>query len=83
MGMVRDKIEPIIIVLCGLILFFTLTIIYTAHMFKDDGQLFQVFSNSLAGVTGALLMRVKPSKTTDDSIHITNQNDAPQTGAGA
>jgi hypothetical protein len=62
-----EKVEPIIWVLVGLIALFTTAIVYAEHMFKSDGQIFQVFSGGLTTCLGALAMRIKPGKSGDDN----------------
>lgn len=49
------KLDPILKLLLGGIVFFTGVIIYTQKYFPNDGQTFQVFSNLLAGFAGAFL----------------------------
>jgi hypothetical protein len=49
------KLDPILKLLLGGIVFFTAVIIYTQKYFPNDGQTFQVFSNLLAGFAGAFL----------------------------
>jgi hypothetical protein len=63
----NESVEPIIYVLVGLIVFFAVALVYCEHQFPQDGQVFQVFSNVLSGVSGALMMRVKPSNSGADS----------------
>ena len=53
-------LDPVVRLLAGLLVFFTLVLIVTDWFFKSEGQVFQVFSNALSGIVGALLMRVKP-----------------------
>lgn len=65
-----EKIEPIILVLCGMAIFFTLAIFLGEKWFNNDAQLFQVFSNVLSGVVGAILMRVKPAATHSSSTEV-------------
>lgn len=56
-------LDPVVRLLAGLLVFFTLVLIITDWFFKSEGQVFQVFSNALSGVVGALLMRVKAEET--------------------
>lgn len=77
-----DKIEPIIPILVGLLVFFTLVLIYCAHMFPSDGVVFATFSSVLSGCSGALFMRVKSPKSGDDSsVAIGNTTITPEAPA--
>jgi hypothetical protein len=58
----EPTIEPIVWLLAGGIVFFSLIIFACEHWYANDGALFQVFSNLLAGFSGALFMR-KPKTT--------------------
>lgn len=59
-------LDPVVRLLAGLLVFFTLVLIITDWFFKSEGQVFQVFSNALSGVVGALLMRVKAEEHPKD-----------------
>lgn len=58
--MKHEPIEPVLLMLCGMIVFFTLLLFASEKFFGTDGQIFQVVANLLSGFGGALLMRVKP-----------------------
>lgn len=60
------RVEPIVLLLVGLVLFFTLVLIGIAVFLSSDGQTFQVIANLVAGFSGALLMRVKPRGSPQD-----------------
>lgn len=49
------RTDPILKLLLGGILFFTVVILYTQKYFPNDGQTFQVFSGLLTGFAGAFL----------------------------
>lgn len=52
-------IEPILILLLGGVVFFTLLMIGTNFFFPNDGQVFTTISNLISGFSGAFFMRVK------------------------
>lgn len=56
-----NRIEPVLLLLAGMIVFFTVVLIGSAHFFPNDGQTFQVISQLLAGVSGAFLLRITPT----------------------
>lgn len=76
-----EPIEPILKLLTALTVFFAVLLIGVEWLFKDDAQIFQVFSTLLAGISGALVMRVTPRPTSAKvdtpvaSVQI-NQDDA-------
>lgn len=53
------KLDPVLLLLTGLIVFFAIILVGLAKFLSDDGQTFQVVGNVLSGFVGALLMRVK------------------------
>jgi hypothetical protein len=53
------KIDPNLYLLTGLVIFFSFLLLWVEYVFHDDGQVFQVFSNLLSGVGGALLLAIK------------------------
>jgi len=72
--MKSPEIEPIILLLAALLIFFTAALFVSEKLFPQDGQIFQVISGLLTGIGGALMMRVKPPsdkshdpKTTPDT----------------
>jgi hypothetical protein len=66
-GRRESPVEPVLLLLAGLLVFFACAIIYCEHFFASDGQIFQVFSGVMTAISGALLMRVKPSKNDQSS----------------
>jgi hypothetical protein len=56
-----SKVEPIVLLLFGAMVFFTVCLFIAEKWFGTDGQLFQVISGLLTGIAGAFLMRVKPN----------------------
>ena len=63
----KDKIEPVVLLLALLMVVFFGILIFCEFKFSMDGQIFQVFSGLLTGISGAFLMRIKPkSQVTDD-----------------
>ena len=61
------RLEPVIMLLTGLVVFFSLLLIGVAVWMSMDGQTFQVISGLVTGFAGALLMRVKPRAAEDHS----------------
>jgi hypothetical protein len=55
-----SRIDPVLRLLAGLIVFFTFVLIACDYGFKSEGQVFQVFSGVLTGLMGAFLARIKP-----------------------
>lgn len=55
-----EPLEPILMLLASLMIFFTAMIFVAEHFFPNDGQIFQVVSGLLTGISGAFLMRIKP-----------------------
>lgn len=58
-----NKIEPIVLLLCMLVVFFTGVLVAVAKLMSSDGQTFQIIAGLVTGFSGALLMRVKPRGT--------------------
>ncbi len=56
----KEPVEPVLMLLAGLMIFFTGMLIFVEHFFASDGQVFQVISSLLTGISGAFLMRIKP-----------------------
>lgn len=56
----HEAVEPVLLLLAGLMIFFTATLFACEHFFNNDGQVFQVMSGLLTGISGAFLMRIKP-----------------------
>ena len=63
----NQRVEPIVMLLAGLVVFFTLLLVGVAKFMAMDGQTFQVVSGLVTGFAGALLMRVKPRAAADPS----------------
>lgn len=61
-----NKIEPIVLLLCSLVIFYTVCLIVVAKLMSSDGQTFQIIAGLVTGFSGALLMRVKPRAATPD-----------------
>ena len=59
----ESKVEPVLLLLFGGIVFFTLMLFVSERFFPMDGQIFQVISGLLTGFGGAFMMRVKPRDT--------------------
>ena len=59
------QLEPVLFLLSGMVVLFTLLLFISEKMFPNDGQIFQILGNLVSGFAGALLMRVKP-RTQDD-----------------
>lgn len=59
-------IDPTVRLLVGLLVFFTVVLLYCEHVFTADQVLFTVFSGVFNNCAGALFMRVKPAKSTED-----------------
>lgn len=62
-----EPIEPIVFLLTGLIVFFSILVIFCEHYFSMDGQIFTVFTGLLGSIAGAFLMRIKPKATSSPS----------------
>lgn len=62
------RIDPIIYLLTGLVLIYTVVILWTDLFLKSDGQTFQIVSNLASGFAGALLMRINPTKVNLDTL---------------
>ncbi len=54
------RVEPVVFLLAFLMVLFSVVLICCEHYFPMDGQIFQVFSGLLTGISGAFLMRIKP-----------------------
>lgn len=61
--MKQDPLEPVLKLLAGLMIFFTAVLFVSEKFFPSDGQIFQVVSGLLTGISGAFLMRIKPRAT--------------------
>jgi len=57
-----NKVDPILWMLFAGMVMFSAVLVFIEYAFKEDGQLFQVFSNLLAAFSGAFFMRVKPKE---------------------
>lgn len=54
------RVDPVLLLLLGAIVFFTLVMIYASHLFPTNQVLFQTISGLLTGFSGAFIMRVNP-----------------------
>lgn len=72
----NPRVEPIVKLLALLMLVFSAIIIFCEHFFPMDGQIFQVFSGLLAGISGAFLMRIKPRGTEPNGDPVTMRTTA-------
>lgn len=61
-----NRLEPVLVLLAVMILFFTGLLVAMAKFFPTDGQTFQVISGLLTGFGGAFLARIKPAGNKDD-----------------
>ena len=57
------KIDPTILLLCYLSIFYTCVLIFVEYRFASDGQVFQVVSNTVSITIGALMGRLKPESS--------------------
>lgn len=55
----EGKLEPIMVILVGLMVFYTLTLFLAEWKFQTDAVFFQATSNILSGIVGAFLARIK------------------------
>ena len=74
----NENVEPIIYLMCVMIVFFVGVLLASETFWKEDAQMFQVIATCLSGFTGALLARIKPAQQNqsggdDVGIKITNQ----------
>ena len=61
-----NRLEPVLLLLATMIVFFTVLLFVSARWFPNDGQTFQAIASLLSGFSGAFLMRVKPVGKKDD-----------------
>ena len=52
------KIEPVVLLLTILLIFFTGTLFLAEWWFKADGQFYQTIAGLVTGIGGALLLRI-------------------------
>ena len=52
--------DPVLLLLFAGLIIFTGIMIWVSHIFKDDGQIFQVISGLVTGFAGAFFARMKP-----------------------
>lgn len=64
----KIKLEPIVLLLAGMVVFNEILLVGSAHFFPTDGQTFQVIGNAVSAFIGALLMRVKPQSKSDETV---------------
>lgn len=58
-----NRVDSVVFLLTGLVLSFVGVLIWVAVNLKSDGQTFQIISGLVTGFSGALLMRINPTKT--------------------
>lgn len=63
----RTGIEPVLLLLSALLMFFTVLLFCSSSLYPTDGQIFQVISGLVTGFAGALLMRVKPRTAAEET----------------
>jgi hypothetical protein len=68
------RIEPILLLLCGGIFLSVVIMLFCEHYFKDDGQIFQVVSNLVAGFSGAFFGRMSPRSMHQQDKDTTDSN---------
>ena len=66
----QETVDPVLKMLCGMVVFFTMVLFVAEKYFGNDAQIFQVVAGLLTGFGGALLMRVKPRGTDGASVNI-------------
>ena len=54
------RVDPILIYLAILVMFFTGILLWCEFAYKDDGAIYQTFSGVLGALVGALLLRINP-----------------------
>ena len=78
-GPAPEKIDPVLYMLIGGMVFFTVILFASEIWFSSDSQLFQVVAGVLTGFTGAFFGRLKPSESQRQIHSITSDNDAGKT----
>ncbi len=58
-----EKIEPVLKLLVGCLVFSVLALFASEIWFKEDSQLFQVLAGLVTGFGASLLTRVKPNRS--------------------
>jgi hypothetical protein len=53
-----SKLEPTVILLAVLLVFFTAALFFAEWWFKGDAQFFQAIAGLVSGIGGALLLRI-------------------------
>jgi hypothetical protein len=66
----QTKLDQVVWLLAGLLVFFTATLFLAEWLFGTDGQFYQTVAGLATGVSGALLMRITghsgaPSQSSD------------------
>jgi len=56
------KIDPILLLLALMVLFFTVTLIVTAIWFKPESQIITIIASLATGFAGSFFTRIKPTK---------------------
>ena len=53
-----NKLDPIVVLLTGLQMFFTLALFFAEWWFNSDAQFYQTIAATMSGIAGALLMKI-------------------------
>ena len=56
-----DRIEPIVWLLAGMVIYFSLMLVGISKWSPNDGQTFQLLAGAMTTLLGALAMRIKPT----------------------
>ncbi len=62
-----NKIEPIVLLLTFLVIFFSVVLVGIAKFLSSDGQTFQIIAGLVTGFAGSLLTRIKTKGEPDSS----------------
>lgn len=73
----KERVEPILKLLCGCLIFFTAVLFAAEVWFASDSQLFQVVAGVLTSIAGAFLARIKPSKGETGATGASGSNAPP------
>ena len=53
-----NKVDPMVMLLAALLIFFTFALFFAELWFKSDGVFFQTVATTMSGIGGALLMKI-------------------------
>ena len=53
-----QKIDPMVVLLAALLIFFTVALFFAEWWFKTDGQFYQTVAGLTTGISGALLLKI-------------------------